>query len=81
VQIDVKHEPLDVKNEQAEAKNEPHEINETKTGMNVKRQVKLSMYETKLLSIRNFVVDETILRNELKMTNFDKYAVEPGYIF
>ena len=26
----------------------------------------------------NFVVDETILRNELKITNFDKYAVVPG---
>ncbi len=29
----------------------------------------------------NFVVDETILRNELKITNFDKYAVVPGTIF
>ena len=29
----------------------------------------------------NFVVDETILRNELKITNFDKYAVVPGKIF
>jgi len=26
----------------------------------------------------NFVVDETILRNELKITNFDKYSVVPG---
>lgn len=26
----------------------------------------------------NFVVDETLLRNELKVTNFDKYAVVPG---
>lgn len=28
----------------------------------------------------NFVIDEAILRKELGITNFDKYAVAPGFI-
>ena len=29
----------------------------------------------------NFVIDEKILRDECGITNFDKYAVEPGKFY